>query len=143
VSLASSTEAPGHARSSWHFLLSSRWLCWHAFAVVATLGMLWLGDWQLHRAEAGNELSWAYTFEWPLFAIFVLGFWAKSLKDELHLRTHGAEADTGGEAGRQPDAGSAGPGGDDRPDLDEAARAAHLALLTAEVRRYRQGHGWR
>ena len=38
--------------------------------VVATVGMLYLGDWQLHRALSGNELSWAYTFEWPLFAIF-------------------------------------------------------------------------
>ena len=54
------------ARRRWTFLLRPKWLCWHAFAVLATVGMLWLGDWQLHRAEAGNELSWAYTVEWPL-----------------------------------------------------------------------------
>jgi hypothetical protein len=45
--------------------------------------MLLLGDWQLHRAESGNELSWAYTFEWPLFAAFTVYFWIKSLRDEL------------------------------------------------------------
>ena len=45
--------------------------------------MLWLGDWQLHRAESGNELSWAYTFEWPLFAIFGIYFWVSSIRDEL------------------------------------------------------------
>jgi hypothetical protein len=67
----------------WHLLLRPRWLAWHSFVVVATVGMLLLGDWQLHRAEAGNELSWAYTFEWPLFAAFTVYFWIKSLHDEL------------------------------------------------------------
>src|SRR5271165_5453225 len=54
----------------WRFLVSPRWLAWHGFMLVTAVGMLWLGDWQLHRAESGNSLSWAYTFEWPLFAIF-------------------------------------------------------------------------
>jgi hypothetical protein len=67
----------------WQLLLRPRWLAWHAFAVVASVGMLFLGDWQLHRAESGNELSWAYTFEWPLFAAFTVFFWIKSLRDEL------------------------------------------------------------
>jgi len=66
----------------WLFLLSPRWLAWHAFAVVAAWGMLWLGDWQFHRAENGNPLSWAYTFEWPLFVIFGVVFWAKTIVDK-------------------------------------------------------------
>ena len=45
-------SAPG-----WRFLISPRWLARHAFAVVAFWGMCWLGDWQLHRALAGNSLS--------------------------------------------------------------------------------------
>jgi len=45
--------------------------------------MLYLGGWQLHRAEAGNELSWAYTFEWPIFAICGVAFWVKSVREEL------------------------------------------------------------
>jgi hypothetical protein len=71
-----------------HLLLRPRWLAWHAGIVAATAGMLWLGVWQLHRAESGNALSWAYTFEWPLFAIFAVYFWVKSLRDELRL-AHG------------------------------------------------------
>jgi hypothetical protein len=63
-------------------LLSPRWLAWHAFAVVAAWGMLWLGDWQFHRAESGNALSWAYTFEWPIFVIFGVVFWAKTIVDK-------------------------------------------------------------
>jgi hypothetical protein len=64
-------------------LLRPRWLAWHSFVVIAAVGMLFLGDWQLHRAESGNELSWAYTFEWPLFSAFTVYFWIKSLRDEL------------------------------------------------------------
>ena len=62
-----SSPAP---RSRWRFVITPRWLAWHAFTVVAVWGMLWLGDWQFHRAESGNALSWAYTFEWPIFAAF-------------------------------------------------------------------------
>ena len=58
-------RAPGPV---WRFLLQPRWLGWHLFMVVSFWGMLWLGDWQFHRALAGNALSWAYTFEWPFFA---------------------------------------------------------------------------
>src|ERR1039457_323806 len=31
------------------------------------------------RAERGNELSWAYVFEWPLLAIFAIYMWWKLL----------------------------------------------------------------
>jgi hypothetical protein len=74
------------AGTRWQVLLRPRWLGWHAFVVVATAGMLLLGDWQLRRAQAGNELSWAYTFEWPLFSAFTVYFWIKSLRDELRGR---------------------------------------------------------
>jgi hypothetical protein len=69
-------------RPRWWFLITPRWLAWHAFAVLASWGMLWLGDWQFHRAEGGNALSWAYTFEWPIFTIFGLVFWGKTIIDE-------------------------------------------------------------
>ncbi len=57
--------------------------------------MLYLGDWQLRRAEAGNALSWAYTFEWPIFAICGVAFWVKSLREELRPQaSQQSEADT-------------------------------------------------
>src|SRR5215470_6706042 len=68
----------------WRILLTPRWLSWHLFAVVAVAGMCWLGQWQFERAMAGNTLSWAYTFEWPIFAIFGVVFWVKTVRDELH-----------------------------------------------------------
>ena len=74
---------------SWRILVTPRWLSWHLFAVVAVVGMIWLGDWQFRRAMAGNTLSWAYTFEWPIFAVFGVVFWIKTIRDELHPATPG------------------------------------------------------
>ena len=71
----------------WRFLVSPPWLAWHAFAVLAFWGMFWLGDWQLHRALAGNALSWAYTFEWPIFALMGAVFWGKTIRDEVRIRS--------------------------------------------------------
>jgi hypothetical protein len=73
----------------WRFLFEPHWLAWHLFVVAAFWGMLWLGDWQYHRALGGNGLSWAYTFEWPLFAVFGVVFWARTVRDEFHLRRGG------------------------------------------------------
>jgi hypothetical protein len=30
---------------------------------------------ELNRAVGGNALSWAYVFEWPLFAVFAVYMW--------------------------------------------------------------------
>src|SRR5882724_7374795 len=70
----------------WRFLIEPPWVGWHLFVVLAFWGMLWLGDWQFRRAMAGNGLSWAYTFEWPLFAGFGIVFWARTVRDEFRLR---------------------------------------------------------
>ena len=126
------------SRRRWTFLLQPRWLCWHAFAVLATAGMLWLGDWQLRRAESGNELSWAYTIEWPLFAAFGLYFWARSIRDEVRQ--------AGGQA--QPVAASGGPDGQHEPGAPGApaapeSREAYAARLRAEVRGHGRWHGLR
>src|SRR5580693_4333765 len=94
-----SSPAP---RSRWRFVITPRWLAWHAFTVAAVWGMLWLGDWQFHRAESGNALSWAYTFEWPIFAAFGIVFWAKTIIDEGKPKqaapADGEEAESAAEA---------------------------------------------
>jgi hypothetical protein len=73
----------------WPFLFKPRWLAWHLFVAAAFGGMLWLGDWQYRRAMGGNGLSWAYTFEWPLFAVFALVFWGRTIRDEFIVRRGG------------------------------------------------------
>src|SRR5260370_9480254 len=75
---------PGTEAPRWRFLITPRWLAWHLIMVGSVYGMLALGDWQLHRAMSGNGLSWAYTFEWPIFAVFAVVFWAKTIRDEFH-----------------------------------------------------------
>ena len=34
---------------------------------------------EVRRAVGGNELSWAYVFEWPLFAVFAVYMWWTTL----------------------------------------------------------------
>jgi hypothetical protein len=142
-------------RSRWWCLVRPKWLAWHAFAVLAAAGMLWLGDWQLHRAESGNELSWAYTFEWPLFAVLGAVFWVKTLKEELRMEASGEDdsgavtvAGTPGQPGTGPPPAGAGAGagaGADpaaRPPA-EAAATAYATRLRAETRGHGRWHGLR
>jgi hypothetical protein len=141
------------SRPRWHFLFTPRWLGWHAFAVAATIGMLWLGDWQFHRAEGGNALSWAYTFEWPIFAIFGLVFWAKTIRDEFKPPAEAGEAaevdvpQAGGSGAVPGPGGKAGAPGDgaeqEAEDPELAAYNAYLARLNQQVKGHGRWHGLR
>jgi hypothetical protein len=120
---------------------------------VSFWGMGWLGDWQFHRALSGNALSWAYTFEWPLFAGFALVFWAKTIRDEFRIKRGGflpggAAGDPeslptgiGGIGIRAVQASTAGPGEDEDEEL--SAYNAYLARLNAEVKDHGRWHGLR
>lgn len=59
------------------------WLGLHAIAIVLTGLFLLAGWWQVLRGESGNLQSWAYAFEWPLFAVFVVVMWVRMVRDEL------------------------------------------------------------
>jgi len=43
-----------------------------AVALLLCAGAFWF---EVRRALGGNELSWAYVFEWPLFAVFACYMW--------------------------------------------------------------------
>jgi hypothetical protein len=150
---AAPTAAGEPAQASgpvWHFLLTPRWLAWHLFVVVAFWGMLWLGDWQLHRALGGNGLSWAYTFEWPLFAGFGVVFWARTVRDEFRARRGPTSAEVAAAAAEA--AAPALPAGvgtrpieapaDDADDAELASYNAYIAKLNAEVTRLGRWRGY-
>jgi len=40
---------------------------------------------EIFRAIGGNELSWAYVFEWPLFGGYAIYMWHKMLRQERGL----------------------------------------------------------
>jgi hypothetical protein len=139
----------GTGESRWRFLLAPKWLAWHAFTVAAVAGMLWLGLWQFRRAESGNALSWAYTFEWPIFAAFGIVFWAKTILDEAKQKGAAAGGEQDGETAARATAGLPGlPGRRHRADAaaDEADEAADVELdeynaYLAKLSKQAQGHG--
>jgi hypothetical protein len=64
-----------------------RWLSRRAIVLHLTLAVvvptfLVLCDWQVHRALAGNDLSWAYVFEWPFFAAYALHMWWRFIHED-------------------------------------------------------------
>jgi DNA-binding transcriptional regulator of glucitol operon len=55
--------------------LSPRALKLHAVILVVVPAFMALCVWQIYRAVDGNSLSWAYVFEWPLFAGYAIYMW--------------------------------------------------------------------
>ncbi len=60
---------------------SATWI--HVGLVVAELICIPAFLFELKRALSGNELSWAYVFEWPLLGGYAVYVWRKLLR-ELH-----------------------------------------------------------
>lgn len=73
-------------------MLAPKWWLVHLFVAGAVYGMLRLGLWQWHRANSatGGIQNYAYAFQWPLFAVFGIVLWVKTLQDEVR-RPEGAE----------------------------------------------------
>jgi hypothetical protein len=142
-------ERPVATGPVWLFLVSPRWLAWLAFVIVAFWGMLWLGDWQFHRAIGGNGLSWAYTFEWPLFAIFGVVFWARTVRDEFRTRRGPSARDIERAAAEARPALPEGIGirpierpDDDADDDDLGSYNAYLDRLNSEVKSTSRWRGY-
>ncbi|MDO3702143.1 hypothetical protein Q3W71_10690 [Micromonospora sp. C28SCA-DRY-2] len=64
-------------------LWTPAWIVRHVAMVVLVVGFLALGWWQIGRAASGNGLSWAYAFEWPIFAGFVVFVWWREVRHAL------------------------------------------------------------
>jgi hypothetical protein len=90
----------------------------HVTVLVLLPAFALLTKWQLDRALAGNTLSWAYTFEWPLFAGYAVYVWWQLIHDNptaVTRRRTGA-----GDAGRP----TGGIGGDPSEGSSPAAPAS-------------------
>ncbi len=81
---APSAERPGDSptgRAPRASVLRQRWLSprallLHVEVLVVAPGCALAGWWQATRALAGNQLSWVYSIEWPIFAaLAVFGWW--------------------------------------------------------------------
>ena len=101
----------------------------HAVILVVVPAFMALCLWQLSRALGGNELSWAYVFEWPLFAAYAVYMWWRF----VHERPEGAPASVEGTAGR-----GAGPNGDAATAARREAEAERRADEDAELSAYNE-----
>lgn len=94
--------------------------------------------WQVNRVRQGNELSWAYVFEWPFFAAYAVYLWWRLLHDQLE--TPAPPASSGAVAARASSrrkvgAGASAPSREPEEDAELAAYNRYLAQLNATGRR--------
>ena len=119
----SGSRGPGHG---------NRWT--HVTAAVVVPGCLAVSWWQVTRALGGNTLSWAYVFEWPVFAGYGVFMWWR-LTHERPLcssrRTVAAKAAEGRPA-PEPASMEEGTEGEDE---ELASYNRYLAALNASGRR--------
>jgi hypothetical protein len=90
----------------------------HVTLLIILPVFIWLTAWQFGRAVHGNTLSWAYTFEWPLFLAYAVYVWWQLIHDEptaLQRRRTAARA-AGQAPGPQDEVGWALNAKGDRPD---------------------------
>ena len=74
-------------------MVHSRWLAPRALVLHATIlvvvpAFMVLCTWQVRRALSGNDLSWAYVFEWPFFAGYAVYMWWRLLHEGMEECTH-------------------------------------------------------
>jgi hypothetical protein len=115
----------------------------HVTAIIVVPACLALGWWQVTRALSGNTLSWAYVFEWPIFAGYAVFMWWKLTHDREDspdpASTDRASTDGDGTGRTPPNHGHqersavSSPGDEDDEEL--ASYNRYLAALNASGKR--------
>ena len=127
------------ATSARRFWWSGRALSLHVALAVALPLFAVAFVWQVDRVRQGNELSWAYVFEWPFFAAYAVYLWWKLLHDQVPRPV--APAECGPSASPAQAETTPDPDGKStvEPDAEEdeelAAYNSYLAELNASGRR--------
>jgi hypothetical protein len=71
---------------------SKRAILYHFLVIIIVPGCLIAARWQIHRAAQGNTLSYAYSVEWPVFAIIaIVGWWQLIHEDYSFVLARKAE----------------------------------------------------
>jgi DNA-binding transcriptional regulator of glucitol operon len=75
-------------------VLMPKWWLLHLTVFAIAFVMLKLGHWQWSRAQSGHGgiQNYAYAFQWPLFMVFGLVLWVRTLQEEIR-RDPDAEVD--------------------------------------------------
>jgi hypothetical protein len=90
---------------------------------------------EVGRALGGNSLSWAYVFEWPIFAVFAVYMWWHLLHDRDGARPKELRDSPG-------DGSTPSPGPGATPDdADLLAWQEYLRGMEAEEARQTEEHG--
>ncbi|MGH9121758.1 MAG: hypothetical protein ACRDYC_07405 [Acidimicrobiales bacterium] len=93
--------------------LTPRCIGMHVTILVVLPLFAWLTWWQFGRATGGNTLSWAYTFEWPLFAGYAIYMWWQLIHDVATVVDRSPRG--GGRSGRSDGGGARAGGPEDVP----------------------------
>jgi len=112
--------------------LSRRAVKLHVVILIVVPAFLALCLWQVSRALDGNSLSWAYVFEWPLFAAYAIYMWWRFVHEPAPEWSPGdtAAADPGGPDAAAPAAAPVPETPEElREDAEMAAYNDYLAQL--------------
>ena len=105
----------------------------HVVILVVVPACMALCVWQIYRAIDGNSLSWAYVFEWPLFAGYAIYMWWRFVHEAPEPADTGASGNGHVDAAlRSPDGPAAAKARQD--DAELAAYNDYLARLAAKDR---------
>jgi DNA-binding transcriptional regulator of glucitol operon len=115
---------------------SRRALKLHLVILLVVPAFLALCIWQISRAVGGNSLSWAYVFEWPLFAGYAVYMWWRFVHEDPDS-TPATDTTAGRPApapAPQPQNSARRDDDDEHDDAELAAYNAYLAQLAERDR---------
>jgi DNA-binding transcriptional regulator of glucitol operon len=95
----------------------------HVVILIVVPAFLALCLWQISRALGGNSLSWAYVFEWPLFAAYAIYMWWRFVHEAAPEESPAASA-AADPGGRDAAAPAAAPAPETPEELKEDAEMA-------------------
>lgn len=131
-----SNHRPDTSRADTSIWFTPRAIKLHVVILIVVPAFMALCIWQLSRALGGNSLSWAYVFEWPLFAAYAVYMWWRFVHEAAEGGAPPAPAAdvpggnrTSAEGGSAPASARSVPTGEAEEDAALAAYNTYLAEL--------------